>query len=499
MAFPIAGRTFFPTVNFRFFDRNAPADKPTGRLRIANLSGSDPTMKRPKVPCRSIGQVVSALAMAVTSCAVSAWAVDHMPWVPDIPTAQRIATSRNQLLLLHFTSDQCPPCRRLEQNVFSQPTIGHSVGEDFVPVRINVGEQPKIAEQFGVTSWPTDVLVTPQGQVLHRMISPQDGNQYTQILRQVAWHHRQHVDGASLAMYQPSSEPSGSASFPSTTGSSPFASIDSKTGVTAPVGVTATAADPLARTSWNRPGVETPGVSNPSGIPSTAAPPVAGTPAAGVAVAMNPYAASSPQATLAAAPSMPTPPAAGSASMSPPLYQSAVPVAGQAPPASVSTVSAEVSAPLATAPRPATTAASPVPPAASPATLNPVNATSYAPAVSSDVIGMEGFCPVTVMDENRWVAGDRRFGARHRGRLYLFQTAAAQDRFLRNPERYSPALGGLDPVSLAERGQQQDGKRDHGVRYNDRMYLFGSEENLERFSKAPEAFAAFVQRALSGG
>ncbi len=452
-------------------------------------------MKRSKVPCCSVGRAVSALIMAVACCADSAWAVDHMPWVPDIPTAQRIATSRNQLLLLHFTSDQCPPCRRLEQNVFSQPTIGHSVGEDFVPVRINVGEQPKIAEQFGVTSWPTDVLVTPQGKVLHRMISPQDGNQYTQVLRQIAWHHRQQAGGGSLAMYQPTLGQSGATPFPTTAGSSPFASIDSKSGVTTQAGF-AKGADPMGQASWNRPRTEAP---ESSISPDTRFP--AAAPVAGVSVAMNPYAnaASNPQAALAASSSAPMDQASGPMGTSPPLYQSAVPIAGQGLPTAVSTVSAEVSAPRPTAPQPAAASASPVPATASPAALNPVNATSYAPAVSSDVIGMEGFCPVTVMDENRWVAGDRRFGARHRGRLYLFQTAAAQDRFLRNPERYSPALGGLDPVALAERGQQHDGKRDHGVRYNDRMYLFGSEENLERFSKAPEAFAAFVQRALSGG
>jgi protein disulfide-isomerase len=113
-----------------------------------------------------------------------------------------------------------------------------------------------------------------------------------------------------------------------------------------------------------------------------------------------------------------------------------------------------------------------------------------------NAFGMDGYCPVSVMDENRWVAGDRQWGAQHRGRTYLFRDAAAQQRFLANPERYAPALAGFDPVLVTELGQYLPGKREHGVRYNDRMYLFGSEEALQKFSQTPDAYVARIEQAL---
>jgi YHS domain-containing protein len=115
---------------------------------------------------------------------------------------------------------------------------------------------------------------------------------------------------------------------------------------------------------------------------------------------------------------------------------------------------------------------------------------------TEETLGVEGYCVVAVMEQDRWVPGDTRWGVRHRGRLYLFHDAASQQRFLSDPDRYSPALAGYDPVVFSERGAYSPGVREHGVRYNDRMYLFESETNLLRFSQQPDRYAESVQRAM---
>ena len=109
---------------------------------------------------------------------------------------------------------------------------------------------------------------------------------------------------------------------------------------------------------------------------------------------------------------------------------------------------------------------------------------------------MDGYCPVTVMDENRWAPGNARWGAQHRGKIYLFQNEAAQQRFLADPERYAPVLAGFDPVAMADFGRFSTGKREHGVRYNERMYLFEDEDSLQRFSQSPDQYVARVQATL---
>ncbi len=128
---------------------------------------------------------ISLSTLSLLNSAVTA--SDMVPWVEDINTARQIAAARNQLILIHFFSNNCPPCRNLEANVFSQPGFGHGVARGYVPVRVNVSVSPDLARQFRVDRWPMDVVMTASGQEIHRMVSPQDGNEYLRILNQVSW------------------------------------------------------------------------------------------------------------------------------------------------------------------------------------------------------------------------------------------------------------------------------------------------------------------------
>ena len=81
---------------------------------------------------------------------------DQIPWAPDLPTAQRLAQQRGQLILLHFWSPDCEPCLRLEHSVFSDPAVGRAMSAGYIPVKVNVKQNMSLANQYGVTSWPTE-------------------------------------------------------------------------------------------------------------------------------------------------------------------------------------------------------------------------------------------------------------------------------------------------------------------------------------------------------
>ena len=104
--------------------------------------------------------------------------------------------------------------------------------------------------------------------------------------------------------------------------------------------------------------------------------------------------------------------------------------------------------------------------------------------------GLESFCPVSLCEKQKWVKGDRRWGAIHRGRTYLFVGPGEQQRFLANPDRYAPVAAGNDVVLAAEQGQIVPGMRQHGVFYQGRIYLFSSEASLQKFSANPNAYDA---------
>ncbi len=111
-------------------------------------------------------------------------------------------------------------------------------------------------------------------------------------------------------------------------------------------------------------------------------------------------------------------------------------------------------------------------------------------------VGLDGYCPVTLLEENKWTSGDKRWGARHRGRVYLFATASAQQKFLANPDKFSPLLAGFDPVAFSDQSQYLNGYRAHGIRYQDLIILFSSEENLQRFAQEPTKYVNYVSQAM---
>jgi protein disulfide-isomerase len=109
-------------------------------------------------------------------------------------------------------------------------------------------------------------------------------------------------------------------------------------------------------------------------------------------------------------------------------------------------------------------------------------------ASSNPPLGLDGYCPVELVEHKRWVKGDARWGAIHNGRTYLFSGPAQQQKFLPNGEVYAPVMSGGDPVVAVDHNQQVEGKREYGVFYNRRIYLFSDPGSRDRFSRSPERY-----------
>ncbi len=112
---------------------------------------------------------------------------------------------------------------------------------------------------------------------------------------------------------------------------------------------------------------------------------------------------------------------------------------------------------------------------------------------------------MTLIEQEKWVKGDPKWGAVHRGRTYLFAGPEEQRRFLANYDKYAPALSGYDCVKYAEQGTLIDGHRAHGVFYRGQIFMFADEVALQTFWSSPERFVPYVraeqqrQATRSGG
>ncbi|TWT96136.1 thioredoxin 2 [Botrimarina colliarenosi] len=227
------------------------------------------------------------VALGVTSTLAQS---EGMPWRSDYQAARAEAQQTGKLLLVHFWTESCGPCKLLDARVFNQPQVGMAVSNEFVPVKVNANEAQQLAQAYGVTRVPTDVVVTPQGQVVQSFVSPATPMEYISATTQVAaYYHTQ--SGQAYAAATAGAPDSGSA----------FQSNATTTPTNAGPGDSQ--ANP-AYASFNRPAAAAPATtmaSNPyASQPTTATPPTTAAQQAAAPQA-NQYAAA-PQQPVAPAP-----------------------------------------------------------------------------------------------------------------------------------------------------------------------------------------------------
>lgn len=120
----------------------------------------------------------TALALLTVALASVAQAGDFLT---DFETAKKKATEDKKPLLVKFTgSDWCPPCMKLDKEVFSQAEFKTAVEKDFVVVVLDFPRKTKLSEeqtkankavakQYGLTSYPTVMLMDSDGKVFKSM------------------------------------------------------------------------------------------------------------------------------------------------------------------------------------------------------------------------------------------------------------------------------------------------------------------------------------------
>ncbi len=445
----------------------------------------------------------TTVCLVLAACA-TALADNQMPWQPDLETAKRVAAQSNRLVLIHFWAPWCRPCMRMEQDVFSKPETAKALEANFVLVKLNADDAPGTARLYGVSSLPSDVITLPNGRLVSQLQSPPTASQYVQMMNRAADGHRSlarrqstevSAVGAPLGAPQPEAAPPASTT-PIT--SPPVANVAEARAPAAPPAGGDPYADffPTAQTAST-----TAGPSAPAGAVTPAqayAPPAAPMQPVAQAGPVDPYAqpagpAADPYATAPAAPQAASPVHPYAAPMAPPAVDrystvSAPPNPYAAPP---------------TAPPAAAPVASPQTPA--PQTPAPQAATAlYQPQVhlpqlppGCPPVALDGNCAVTLVERKRYAVGHTSFGAVHRGRTYLFLGPQERDKFLADPDRFSPVLSGLDPVHAIDNQQSVPGKREYGVFGADgRIYLFADEASRAKFEQNEQHYTAAASQVL---
>lgn len=469
---------------FTLHDHNQPARRP---LLIAGAAvslalglglGSSPALASTAEPGTAIQTATS------------------VPWHRDIAQAQAASLMSKRPVLIIFTASWSEASKAVQQTTLAAPEAAALITACYEPVNIDVDADPALTRSLGVSNIPAACVVDAQGKLITRFDCPDEPAAF--------------VAAAARAMQEAAQARPAEASL---------------------------AATPREQSDFSRSAAVVPAASVAPAPASAAQPPVAPTPTT--------FATAESETAVAAEPALPpAPPAWQAEPARPSAYATAAPPAGDAqrkllepapstgaapwlnnaaPQAASATAAPQAAAPPATAtsaapaePKPEKKSATDsffaalkkpftmfskpkdaADPKATSATSKPesaVAATTPDP-YGSMPLGLEGYCAVSLAEKGQWVEGRAQWGARHRGRTYLFAGPEQQQAFLANPDRYAPALSGDDPVLACDTGKQIAGQRRYGVTYQARTYLFSSPETRTAFAANPQRYTARVKLA----
>lgn len=426
-----------------------------------------------------------------------------VPWHPDLATATQAALVSHRPVLVVCFANSTESGTALARDVFPAAETVALLTACFEPVRIDVDADPSTARALGISQVPSACIVDGQQQLLARFECPTTPAAFVAAASRAAQEAataraagsvtpaaaiREQSDFVKQAAQPASQWPAPPvASQPAMTPAPPAApAFDTAHAEepSLPAAPPAWPAEPATRPMPFTPAAQAAGAPTRAAIEPAGAAPAAPWLNAPAAPAAPPAPAAAVAAAPAAAPAPAAPPAAPPAASAPPEKPSAGSqflAALQKPFSVFSKPKADVTA--ATPPQqqpPAGAVAATAQPAAAP------------DPYGSMPLGLEGYCPVTLVDKGTWVEGRAQWGARHRGRTYLFAGAEQQQAFLAAPDRYAPALSGDDPVLACDTGKQVAGQRRFGVTYQSRTYLFSSPETRSAFAANPQRYTARV-------
>ncbi|MDR0870269.1 MAG: thioredoxin family protein [Planctomycetaceae bacterium] len=385
-----------------------------------------------------IGLIVCLLLTAGTVLGTEA-----VQWQSDYAKALTAAKEIKRPLFVHFYGNNCPPCRAMDEEVFTNPILIQRLNTGFIPVKVNVAEQPALAKQMNITAIPTDVILNFDGQLIHRRQGGIKSDRFNQYLDFLAGQMKP------AAPAVPANEPA--AVLP--------------------------AAVPL------------------QSQPVKADNAVAGSPAApNPQPPVDPFAfqqQTAPQKPVS--PAAPVSPAVAAAAVSPNVD---LPVNISAKDTGVALLDPFTKQPVAANSGAGygiqeagntLSAAQSINPAL-PVPQPPVNLNGTDAITVEVPLALEGYCPILLNAEEKWIPGNPAFYTMYRGHIFRFSSEDAMSRFLQNPTKYVPMAMGEDIVLMVDRNKHIYGSRKFGAWYKDRVFLFSTQESLDAFAVKPDFY-----------
>jgi YHS domain-containing protein/thiol-disulfide isomerase/thioredoxin len=438
-------------------------------------------------------------------------AQQEIVWETNFERATALAKSLNRQLFIHFYGDNCPPCLSMESKVFKDGQVISQMNRSFVPLKVKVSEQTQLAKKYSVQVIPTDLVLTPEGRIIHRRQGGISVERFLEYLHFLLSNVTPEVVRQGSAQNStPMSVPIPIRSVPEPTNTAlvPPTQFKSTTQFQPTSLQTATPPhQPVVGTSTNivsAQNVEQPKIEESHAIkPKVAEQPL-----------RDPF---TKQPVVSSVPVQATPTNQKSQTYQVSQVNQHVteeqtnpvqvtenkrtPEEKTIPPKTLDAISASQ---VQVRKEPVTVLSAVSPPSVSSAGLQSNSdemATTPKTIMVEFPLGLEGYCPVLLSTEERWIPGNPAYYTMYRGQIFRFSSEEAMAEFIKTPALYAPVAMGEDIVLMVDRNKKVYGSRKFGAWFQGRVFLFSNQDSLDSFAARPEYYAEIAlkyETALKG-
>ncbi|HEX8834186.1 MAG TPA: thioredoxin fold domain-containing protein [Abditibacteriaceae bacterium] len=109
-------------------------------------------------------------------------------WTGSFEDAMKKARATGKPIMLGFYTDWCGWCKKLEKDVYTAPAVVEE-SRNFINVKVNAEKRSDIAQQYGVSGFPTILWIKSDGRIIDRLPGYAEAPEFAQWMRSAASKH----------------------------------------------------------------------------------------------------------------------------------------------------------------------------------------------------------------------------------------------------------------------------------------------------------------------
>jgi thiol-disulfide isomerase/thioredoxin len=126
----------------------------------------------------------SLLAAQPADSPVPAEPATGVVWSQSYDVGMKVAQMEQSPILLFFSASWCPWCRKLEQEVLTQPQVASELRK-FICVKLDVDKNRDVALAYGITSLPKVIVVNTYGEIIGDWLGYRDTREFLQLIADI--------------------------------------------------------------------------------------------------------------------------------------------------------------------------------------------------------------------------------------------------------------------------------------------------------------------------